>query len=94
MEESPIGLSLSKSTLLVNQSQLGLTQPSNGQKRKKELIASEGKHHDQNTSWNNAPILSHDYSCINVHPQTTTFNNAKFEVGEPSNRNNINPHVS
>nr|GEW66402.1 hypothetical protein [Tanacetum cinerariifolium] len=50
------------------------------------------KHHDQNISWNNAPILSHAYSSFGVSPQTT-FNNEKFEVGEPSNRNTFNPQV-
>lgn len=51
------------------------------------------KHHDQNTNWNNAPILSHAASSFSVHPQTT-FNKLQFEVGEPSNRNNFNPQVS
>ncbi|GKB75798.1 hypothetical protein Tco_0942693 [Tanacetum coccineum] len=41
VEESPIGLSLSKSTPVVNQSQSSLTQRSNKQNRKKKLIASE-----------------------------------------------------
>ncbi|GKC67758.1 hypothetical protein Tco_1100356 [Tanacetum coccineum] len=51
------------------------------------------KHHVQNTtSWNNAPILSHAYSSFGVSPQTT-FNNVKFEVGEPSNRNTFNTQV-
>ncbi|GJW47151.1 hypothetical protein Tco_0078797 [Tanacetum coccineum] len=50
------------------------------------------KHHDQNISWNNAPILSNAYSSFGVSPQTT-FNNVKFEVGEPSNRNTFNPQV-